>query len=92
MSEEFVKKDVYDVEIRRIDERIDAAVSRIELKTDAAVARMENKTDAFITEINKRISELDSRVNVMRWDFAFIIITVCLVFSVLISISINILR
>ncbi len=41
MSEEFVRKDIYDIETRRIDGRIDDAVLRMEARNEAAVARME---------------------------------------------------
>ena len=41
MNEEFVRKDIHDIEVRRLDERIDSAVLRMEARNEAAVARIE---------------------------------------------------
>ena len=41
MNEEFVRKDIHDIEGRRLDERIDAAVLRMEARSETTLARME---------------------------------------------------
>ena len=81
VSEEFVRKDVYNVEIRRIDERLDAAVSRIELKADAAVARMENKTDAFMADMNGRILAIEAKLDSISQNTVLIMTITGLVIS-----------
>ena len=41
MSDEFVRKDIYDIETRRIYGRIDDAVLRMEARNEASNARSE---------------------------------------------------
>ena len=39
MSEDFVRKDIYELETRRLDGRIDAAILRMEARNEAAVVQ-----------------------------------------------------
>lgn len=57
MDEDFVRKDIHDTEIRRIDERITGAVSRIESKLDLHIAMI----DAMIAEM--KAENTDHRAN-----------------------------
>ena len=42
MNEEYVHKNVYNIEIRRIDEKIENAVSRMEIRLNAMEAELSN--------------------------------------------------
>lgn len=70
MSEEFVRKSVHDVEIRRIDEKIDATVSRMEarleasnIRTDAAINRMEQRLEAAVERMDTKLDAHMARVD-----------------------------
>ena len=62
-QENFVTRDVFDSEIKRIEQKFDNAVERIELKMDAYTARMEGKFDT----LNARV---DGIVNFVGWTIA----------------------
>ena len=70
MSEEFVRKDVHNAELRRIDEKIDATVSRIEAKleasnmrNDAAINRMEQRFEAAVERMYTKLDAHMARVD-----------------------------
>lgn len=66
MSEEFVIKDVYDVEIRRIDEKIDATVNRIESKLEASLAEIKAQNASFREHVSNELS--DMRADMKKMD------------------------
>ena len=75
MSDEFVRKDIYDIETRRIYGRIDDAVLRMEARNEATVARMEAslaemkaQNAAFHEQVYKEISGMKHNINKMRED------------------------
>ncbi len=75
MSEEFVRKDVHNAELRRIDEKIDATVFRIEAKTDAHMARvnasfeeMKAQNAAFREHVSNELSDMRGEIQDMRGD------------------------
>lgn len=61
MNEEFIYKNVFDVEVRRIDEKIENAVSRMEAKSDAYMARV----DGAIAEMRGDIKAIRAEVSTM---------------------------
>ncbi len=63
MNEEFIYKNVFDVEVRRIDEKIENAVSRMEAKSDAYMARV----DGAIAEMRGDIKAIRAEVSTMGW-------------------------
>ena len=75
MSEEFVRKDVHDVEIRRIDERIDSAVFRMEAKTEVYMAKMQGSFEemkaqnaSFREYVSNELSHMRADVQNIRGD------------------------
>lgn len=65
MNEEFVRKDIHDIEVRRLDERIDAAVLRMEARSETILARMEASLEeqkaqnaAFREYVSNELSEM----------------------------------
>ena len=57
MSEDFVRKDIYELETRRLDGRIDEAVLRMEARNEASVLRSE----AAITRMGASFEELKAQ-------------------------------
>jgi len=64
MERECVYKDFYDVEIRRVDEKIENAITRMEAKSDAYMARVEGA----IAQMRGEISEMRGEISEMRGD------------------------
>ena len=58
MSDEYVSKEVFSSEIRRIDERIDTILGRIDDKLDAHMSRI----DARFARMDSRIDKIESRL------------------------------
>ena len=69
MNEDFVTKGVFNSDVRRIGEKMDATVARIELKTDAAVARMEAKTDAYMEKMEMKLEAAMSEMKAQNASF-----------------------
>lgn len=65
MSEEFVRKDVYEADKRRFEERLDAVVSRFEAKVDRAVERMELKMDAYMARVDGTLAKMEGHLDAM---------------------------
>ena len=63
MNEEYVYKNVYDIEIRRIDEKMDNTLARIEARMDSHMARMEKME----TKIDGRLGIMEAKLNNMSW-------------------------
>ena len=63
MNEEFVYKNVFDVEVRRIDEKMDNTLSRIEARMDAHAARME----AMEAKIDGRLGAMEAKLGNLTW-------------------------
>ena len=90
MSEEFVRKNVHNAELRRIDEKIDATVFRIE-DSLAQMSREIQRIDRDIDDLRGKIQTLESRHFSLSWDVA--LITVIFFISIfLLSISIHFMR
>ena len=69
-EENFVTRDVFNSEIRRIDEKVDNAVERMEMKMDLYTSRVDNmliKMDGKIDTLNARV---DGIVNFVGWTIA----------------------
>ncbi|MBQ3403518.1 MAG: hypothetical protein IJG65_09165 [Synergistaceae bacterium] len=65
MNEEFVRKDLYESEKRRSEERLDSAVSRFEAKADRTVERLELKMDAYMARVDGTLAKMDGRLDAM---------------------------
>ena len=63
METEYVYKNVYDIEVRRIDEKIENAVTRMEAKSDAYMARV----DAAIGRMEGRLDTMNAKLNNLTW-------------------------
>ena len=63
MESEYVYKNVYDVEIRRIDEKIENAVLRMEARSDAYMARV----DGAIAEMRGDIKAMNAKLSGLTW-------------------------
>ena len=86
MSEEFVRKDVHDSEIRRID----AAVSKIE----ASLAQMSQdirRIDRDMEDLRGKIQSLEGRQSSLSWDVA-LIAAIFFISIFLMSMSIHFMR
>ena len=90
MSEEFVRKDVHNAELRRIDERINLAVSRIEASL-AQMSREIQRIDRNIDDLRGKIQSLEGRHFSLGWDVALIAV-IFFVSIFLLSISIRFMR
>jgi len=70
METEYVYKNVYDIEVRRIDEKIENAVTRMEAKSDAYMARVEGaiaQMHGEISEIRGEVKAVRAQVSNMGW-------------------------
>jgi len=70
MERECVYKDFYDVEIRRVDEKIENAITRMEAKSDAYMARVEGAIAQMrgeISEMRGDVKAISSQVSNMGW-------------------------
>ena len=65
MTDEFVRKDIHHMEIRRLDEKIDEKISRIEQKLDVAVERMDLRMEAHMAKIDSVIGRMEGRLDAM---------------------------
>ena len=78
MAEDYVNREVFDSEIRRIEQKVDNAVERIELKMDVYTARMDSRIDKIDSRVDKLEMRLDGISSFVGWTIgiATIIITV----------------
>ncbi|MBQ2615391.1 MAG: hypothetical protein IJG51_04410 [Synergistaceae bacterium] len=71
MNEEFVRKDVHDAEIRRLDEKIEAAVSRIEFLL--ADMRLDiRRLDRDMEGLREKVRSLEAKGSNLSWDLVLI--------------------
>lgn len=71
MSDEFVRKDVHDAEIRRLDEKIEAAVSRIEFLL--ADMRLDiRRLDRDMEGLREKVRSLEVKSSNLSWDLVLI--------------------
>ena len=92
MSEEYVRKDVHDAEMRRIDERIDATVSRIEASLNV-ISRDVKKIEDGVNDLCREISALEAKVSGISNNLMLIMAGFVLAFSAIaFSISLRFLR
>lgn len=66
MNEEYVRKDVFDVELRRLDERFDAALSRMEAKIDAGISEMKAQNATFREHVTNELSDMNSKISALQ--------------------------
>ena len=95
METEYVYRNVYDIEVRRIDEKIENAITRMEAKSDAYMARIEgviahmhgeiSEMCGEISEMRGEVKAVSAQVSNMGWT---IILTVALVGLVLTCVNI----
>ena len=88
MSEEFVRKYVYEADKRRFDERLDTVISRFEAKVNQAVERMELNMDAHMAKVDGALSEMrgelkamNAKINNISRDVALIMTIIGLIVS-----------
>lgn len=77
MEVEYVYKNVYDGEIRRIDEKIENAITRMESKSDAYMARV----DGAIAEMRGEIKAMNARITNMGWTITLAVAVMGLVLT-----------
>lgn len=63
MNEDFVYKNIFDVEVHRLDEKMDSTLSRIEARMDAHMARME----AMEAKIDGRLGAMEAKLSNLTW-------------------------
>lgn len=63
MEAEYVHKNVYDLEVRRLEERMDNTLSKIESRMDAYLARM----DARDARMEARLDVMETKLGNMNW-------------------------
>ena len=68
METEYVYKNVYDIEVRRIDEKIENAVTRMEAKSDAYMARV----DAAIGRMEGRLDAMEAKISNVTWTITLL--------------------
>ena len=69
-QENFVTRDVFDSEIKRIEQKVDNSIERIELKMDVYTAKMEGKFDTLNDRIDGIAAHLNSVVTYVNWILA----------------------
>ena len=67
MNEDSASKEVFEVERRRIDERIDTILGRIDDKLDAHMARIDTRFARMDSRIDKLESRLEGIIAFMVW-------------------------
>ena len=82
MSENFVQKDIHDMQIKRLDEKIDEKVGRIEQKLDAAVERMELRMEAHMACVDGVIARMEGRMEAMDAKISNISCNVALIMTI----------
>ena len=86
MESEYVYKNVYDIEIRRIDEKIENAVSRMETKSDAYMARV----DGVLGRMEERLDNMNAKLNYLTWAVNLLLaVTGIAVSSVIICLAVS---
>ena len=84
MSEEFVRKDIYELETKRLDGRIDEAVLRMKtrnkasvLRSEAAIARMETSFEelkpqnaAFREHVTNEFADMKGDIRHMKGEMS----------------------
>ncbi|MBQ6776276.1 MAG: hypothetical protein IJP53_07445 [Synergistaceae bacterium] len=75
MENVYVYKNVFDAEVRRLDEKMDSTLARIEARMDAYMARMEAR-DA---KIDGRLDAMDARISNLTWSVNLMLTIVGLV-------------
>ena len=63
MNEEFVHKNVYELEKRRLEEKIEHSIERNDARTDYFMARV----DASLAEMRGDIKAIRAEVSTMGW-------------------------
>ncbi|MBR2208922.1 MAG: hypothetical protein IJ859_08980 [Synergistaceae bacterium] len=63
METEYVYKNAYDIEVHRLEERMDSTLSRIESRMDAYLARM----DARDARMEGRLDTMEAKLGNMNW-------------------------
>ena len=64
MESEFVYKNVYEIEIRRIDEKIENAVTRMEAKSEAFMARV----DGSLARMEGQLDAMEAKLSNLTWS------------------------
>ena len=70
MSEDFVRKDIHELETRRLDGRIDDAVMRIEARLEASLAEMKAQNAAFREHVTNELVDMKGDINQMKGDMS----------------------
>ncbi len=65
MNDEFVRKDVFEAEVRRLDEHFDSAVSRMEAKIDAGISEMKAQNAAFREHVSNELADMKGKILAM---------------------------
>ena len=77
METEYVRKDVFDAEIRRLDEKIDNTLARIEARMDAHMAQI----DKMFAEMNERLNTMDTQLDGLIRKIYWVLTVVGLAFA-----------
>ncbi len=65
MNDEFVRKDVFEAEVRRLDEHFDSAVSRMEAKIDAGISEIKAQNATFREHVTNELSGMNEKILAM---------------------------
>lgn len=68
MSEEFLRKDIHELETRRLDGRIDDVVMRLEARMEASLAEMKAQNAAFREHVTNELADMKSDIGQMKGD------------------------
>ena len=68
MSEEFLRKDIHELETRRLDGRIDDVVMRLEARMEASLAETKAQNAAFREHVTNELSHMRVDVQDLRGD------------------------
>lgn len=65
MSDEYVSKEVFSAEVRRLGREDEYTASRLEAKMEAGFARIEFRQDIYNAETSRRIDRLDEKTDLL---------------------------
>ena len=78
MPEEYVRREVFESEIRRTDEKIDNAVARMEAKVDAYTARVEGALAEMRGEMQGALGEMRGEIKAINTKLGNLVWTMTL--------------